>query len=65
MPYKRDKVKRYFEVVIPFEFSINRFYRKPVSYNYFNNWYFNNQMMQQQMMNNFRPPIPAKMSGGF
>jgi hypothetical protein len=64
-PYKKDKEKMYCEVVIPFEFNINRFYRRPVSYNHFNHWYFHDQIMQQQMMNNFRPPTPPKMPSRF
>ena len=53
-PYKKDKEKRFCEFVIPFEFSIYRFYRKPEHYN---NFYFQNWMMQQQMMNNFGPSV--------
>lgn len=64
-PYKRDKVKRYCEVVIPFEFNVNRFYRRPVNYNHFNHWYFHNQMMHQQMINNYKPPVPPRMPRGF
>ncbi len=60
-PYKQGKEKKYCEVVIPFEFSINRFYRKPVNYYYFNHWQLQNQMMQQQMMNNYIRNMP----GGF
>ncbi len=36
-PYKKDRKKRHCEVVIPFEFNIDRFYRKPVSYYYYYN----------------------------
>ena len=57
-PFKKDKVKHYCEVVIPFEFSINRFYRQPVNYNHFQHWHMN-QVMHQQMMNTFRPPVPS------
>jgi len=54
-PYKKDKTKQFCEVVIPIEFSINRFYRQPVNYNHFHHMHW--QMHQQQMMmNNFKPP---------
>lgn len=33
-PYKKGKKKVFCEVVIPFEFEINRFYRKPLNYHY-------------------------------
>ena len=58
-PYIVGKVKQYCEVVIPIEFSINRFYRQPVNYNQFNNLYW----MQQQQMLNMRPP--PRMPSGF
>lgn len=32
-PYVKDKEKKFCEVVIPFEFSINKFYRLPMHYN--------------------------------
>lgn len=54
-PYKVDKIEQFCEVVIPFEFSINRFYRQPVNYNQFNNMYW---IHQQQMMNMI-PRIPS------
>jgi hypothetical protein len=51
--YQVNKTKQFCEVVIPVEFSINRFYRTPATY-YYNdmNWYW----QQQQMLNNFKPP---------
>jgi len=61
-PYKKDKKKRFCELVIPFNFSINRFYREP---NYYNNnlWHMQQmqmQMYQQQMINNYTTPnIPS------
>ncbi len=44
-PYKKGKKKVYCEVVIPFEFGINRFYRKPVNY-YYDPLFLNQQHMQ-------------------
>ena len=53
-PYKKDKTKRFCEFVIPFRFSINRFYRQ-ANYYYDNNlWQM--QMYQQQMINNYTAP---------
>lgn len=60
-PYKIDKEKRFYEVVVPFEFSINRLYRKPVNYNnsHFLDWRIQQEFfMQRQMLNNFTPNIP-------
>ena len=62
-PYIVGKVKQYCEVVIPIEFSINRFYRQPVNYNQFNNMYWMQQ--QQQMLNMRPPPPPPRMPSGF
>lgn len=61
-PYKKDKTKQFCELVIPFNFGINRFYRQP---NYYNNnlWQMQQmqmQMYQQQMINNYTAPnIPT------
>lgn len=60
-PYKINKEKKYCEVVIPFEFSVNRFYRAPVNYNHFHHMNFHNQMMHH----NYRPTIPTRMPTGF
>ena len=50
------------EILIPFEFSINRFYRKPVNYMQFNQPYYNihHQIHQQNMMRNYSVP-PMRM----
>jgi len=61
-PYYLNKTKQCIEVVIPIEFSINRFYREPVRYNQFNNMYW---MQHQQMMNIYMTPVPPKMQMGF
>jgi hypothetical protein len=42
-PLKINEVKQYYEMVVPFEFGIKRFYRNPVFYN----WYFHQFMFQQ------------------
>ena len=71
---KKGKVKKYCEVVIPFEFSINRFYRKPANYyhyRYHYHWHIHNQMrfhhqnqmMHQQIINSM--PRPPSMRSGF
>lgn len=54
---KQGIPKQYYETILPIHFSNNRFYRKPASYDYLNdfmwqNMMFEQQMMQQQMMNN-------------
>ncbi|WP_300596819.1 hypothetical protein [Niabella sp.] len=56
----------FIETVIPFEFGINRFYRKPVRY-YNNNLNFlmMNQMMNRMMMNDFKVPAPPTFPGRF
>ena len=64
-PFKKDKIRRYCEVVIPFDFSVNRFYRKPVNYYHFNHWQFHNQMIHQQMMNSIKLPTTPSMPRGF
>jgi hypothetical protein len=61
-PYNLNKTKQCIEVVIPIEFSVNRFYREPVNYNQFNNMYW---MNQQQMMNKYMNPTPPKMQMKF
>lgn len=61
-PYYFNKTKQCIEVVIPIEFSINRFYREPVNYNQFNNMYW---MNNQQIMNKYMAPAPPKMQMGF
>lgn len=61
-PYYLNKTKQCIEVVIPIEFSINRFYREPVNYNQFNNMYW---MQHQHMMNKYMTPVPPKMQMGF
>ncbi|MCK4677910.1 MAG: hypothetical protein KAT48_07245 [Bacteroidales bacterium] len=60
-PLKKNKTKQFCEIVIPFEFSINRFYRQPVNYNNFHHMHW--QMHQQHMMNNSTPPL--SMPSGF
>lgn len=37
-PYKHNKKKQFCEFILPFEFSILRFYRKPTRYYYFNHF---------------------------
>ncbi|MBO9594710.1 MAG: hypothetical protein J7599_17535 [Niabella sp.] len=62
---KRDAF--FVETVIPFEFGINRFYRKPVRY-YNNNFNFlmMDQMTNRMMMNNFKVPVaPPRFPGRF
>ncbi len=49
-PYKVNKKKQFCEFVIPIEFSINRFYRRSVNYNQFNNMYWMQSQQQQMMM---------------
>jgi hypothetical protein len=61
-PYYINKTKQCIEVVIPLEFSINRFYRKPVNYNNFNNLFW---MQNQQMVNEYMQPTLPKMQMGF
>lgn len=61
-PYNLNKTKQCIEVVIPIEFSVNRFYREPVNYNQFNNMYW---MNQQQMMNKYMNLTPPKMQMKF
>ncbi len=51
-PYKKGKKKQYCELVIPFEFIINKFYREPAYYNHF--YFF--QQMNQQMNNTYTVP---------
>ncbi len=61
--YKKGREKLYCEVVIPFEFSIIRFYREPANYYHYDNmlWqqHYNQQMIQQHMQS-----IP-RTTGGF
>lgn len=59
-PFKSNKTKQFCEFVIPIEFSINRFYKQPVNYNYFN--HFNQMQMQQQMIRNH---TPTRIPSGF
>lgn len=63
--YKVNKKKYYYEIVVPFEFSISRYYRRPVNYNHFYNDFFHRQMMNNhfERMNNFKPSIPTRMPG--
>lgn len=59
--FKNKKVNRYFELVIPIEFNINRFYRQPVNYFYYNHFdHFN-------MHNSIHtiPPPSFTMPSGF
>jgi len=51
-PYKKNREKKYLEVVIPIELGVNRFYRKPANY-YFHDHFFwqQHQMMMQQQFN--------------
>ncbi len=65
-PYKRNKSKQFCEFVLPLDFSIVRFYRQPVKFNYMNyfqhsNWHF----QQQQMIKNFTPPPPPTFNRKF
>lgn len=50
--YKKDKIARYYEVVIPFNFNAARFYRQPVDMSNLNQMHW---MNHQMMMN--RPPV--------
>ena len=58
-PYKIDKEKISFEVVIPFEFGINRFYRKPTNYYYYD-MFWNQQFMMQNQLQQMTPKIPMR-----
>lgn len=61
-PYQLNKTKQTIEVVIPIEFSTNRFYRGPAN----NNQFYQMQMMQHQQMNNkYMNPGPPKLQMGF
>ncbi len=53
-PYKKGKIKQYYELVIPFEFSINKFYRESVYYNHFDFFH----QMNQQMHNTHSLSLP-------
>ncbi|NBC82908.1 MAG: hypothetical protein GVY19_05950 [Bacteroidetes bacterium] len=59
-PYKVERDKKCCEVVIPFEFSIKRFYRKPVNYYHFH--HFQHHMMHQHMIHH---APPTRGPGGF
>lgn len=56
-PYKINKTKEYCEFVVPFQFGINRFYRKPLTYDY-NHFHMMHmqhmQMNQQAILNSIR-----------
>jgi hypothetical protein len=56
-PYKTGKTKQFCEVVIPFEFSTNRFYREPANYHNFDHMFMQMEM-HQQMLNNI-PTAPS------
>lgn len=58
-PFKKYNKRHYCEVVIPFEFRINRFYRKPSYFHYDPFWHQNHY----NMMNNMRPTIPRFPAG--
>jgi len=64
-PIKINKEKKHFEFVVPFEFSINRTYRKPVNYNHFQNFHHmhlqqfrmqQHQHFMNQQMRSYQPP---------
>jgi len=56
----------FIETVIPFEFGINRFYRKPVRYYHDNfNFMMMNNMTNRMMMNNIKVPAPPSYPGRF
>ena len=57
--YKRNKKKQFCEFVLPFEFGIDRFYRKPVNFYHFHPMYHWNSMPK------FSPPPPPSFSRGF
>jgi len=61
-PYYLDKKKQCIEVVIPIEFSINRFYKEPVRYNQFDNMFW---MQNHQMMNRYMRPAPPTLQMRF
>ncbi len=54
-PFKKENTNRYHEVVIPIEFSINKFYRQPANYNHYYNmhWQMHHQIMHHHKMNSF------------
>jgi len=56
--YKKGKLKRSCEILIPFEFSINRFYREPVNYSHFyqNHWQIHQHMINNNMMMHHSAP---------
>lgn len=55
--YKKDKIARYYEVIIPIDFSAYRFYRQPVDYGFLNQMHVMNQhMMMMQMAPPVAPP---------
>ena len=62
-PYKVDKKKVYAEFMVPIQFSIHKFYRKPSNYYY--DWHFHQMMFQQQMMQPMNLPPPPPMPSGF
>jgi hypothetical protein len=57
-PYRINGKAKTCEILIPFEFSINRFYREPVNYMQFNQPFYNihHQINQQNMMRNYGAP---------
>ena len=55
--FKKDKISRYCEVVIPINFNTVRFYRQPVdTYHFHQMQMHNQQMMMQQNMSHIKPP---------
>ena len=58
--YKKGKTKFFSEVIIPIDFNINRFYRRPVNY-YHNHWMHQQWHMQQMPKFN----IPTSSFSGF
>ena len=60
-PYKVDRKKRFCEVIIPVEFGINKFYRKPAQYYHHNNtFWMQHQQWHQQTIDNIKVPTFPK-----
>jgi hypothetical protein len=71
-PYTIGKTKQFCELVLPIDFTIYRYYRQPINYYYFNNYFFDmqlqrniqmqmqrNQQMMMNRMNNMRMSAPS------
>ncbi len=59
-PYKKGKIKKQYEFVVPIVFSVNRFYRTPPNYWWFHqNFLWNMHMQNMHQMHNIKINIPS------